>query len=280
MASTHAVLSDSTDQYATITDGAQTGLDLSGDCTLSAWIRPDAIGRFHTICGKWNGGANQRSYIFRVENTNYLRFFYSDNGTDTYYAQSAATVTGWAINTWFHLAMRYNSTAKTVQFFIDGTLFGSPVAVTGGTGTIFNSTSDFRVGNYADGTAATSIEGRLDQVRVYDDQRTNAEVWADSVSDPAAGANLVAGYKLDNDFVDVSGNGNTLTNNGLTFSTAELPPTEANDLSLLSGDDFIAGAVSPGGVGEYDGSAVNPASGVSAPATQGQISFLERPFLR
>lgn len=246
MVSTHAILADSTDQYAGIADGAHTGLDIAGSMSISAWLRPDAIGRINTICGKWL--TSDLSYLFRILASDVLEFRYSTTGAATAGSVASLSLTAnsnYAVGAWTHVGVVFRSGTPECQFYANGIRLGAPAAIAG-VGTVFDGAADFRIANYDNGDASTGLEGRMDAFRIFDDERTDVEMWLDHWADPVAGDNLVAGYRLNNDFVDVVGN-NNLTNSGLAFSTAEIPPIEFADLNILNAggglpDTIIRGA--------------------------------------
>ena len=222
--STHSAHSDATLQYASITDVSQTGLDLAGDMTLMCWIRPNTIGAAATqfVISKYLTSGNNRSYVLSISTTDNIRFLYSDNGTTNHAVNSASAITDYATGKWFHIAAVFDSSVPEVQFYLNGRPFGTAVALTG-PGTVFNGTSEFQIAAYDGSAAANSFDGNVDFVKVYNDQRTAAEILAEHMLAPAATAGLQAGYALNNDFTDVSGNGNTLTNSSMTFPVGVIP---------------------------------------------------------
>ena len=236
MSSTHSIVSTAGIQDAGITDESQTGLDIAGSMTLMAWLRPSALSRRHSLVTKWNGVSSNRSFIFEVNSADKIAFSYSENGTANNITVSAA-ITGFAINEWRHMAMVFISAGPEVQFYLDGVPFGSPAEIAG-PGTIFNGTASFRIGNFDPGVAADNFRGHIDQVKVYDDERTSAEIFSEYQEAPVAGSNLQAGYSLDNVFTDISGNGNTLTNNGTSFVEGEVHGFGGEDLGgSIDGSD-------------------------------------------
>jgi len=205
---------------AGITNAGQTGLGITGSMTPQQWLRPSAIGRIHTLQSKWLVAGNQRSYKLSVNAANQLQYEYSDDGTALRLATSAA-ITGWAISKWFGLGAKLIAATPEVQFYLNGSPFGAPVAIAG-PGTIFDGTADYRIGNFHGGAAADNFRGHIDAVKIYDDERTDDEVRFEYLEAPIAGSNIQGGYVLDDVLTDISGNGNTIVLSGASFVEGEV----------------------------------------------------------
>jgi hypothetical protein len=270
MTTTHSIFSGGAGvEDAGITDASQTGLDILGSMTLMAWVRPSVLARRHSLITKWNGVSSNRSWLFEVTSGNAIGFAYSDDGTGTFGAVSAA-ITGVAINEWRHVAVVFISATPEVQFYLDGVPFGAPVA-TGGPGTILNGTASFRVGNFDPGAAGDNFRGHMDQIKVYDDERTAAEIQSEYQEAPIAGSNLQAGYSLDNVLTDISGNVNTLVNSGTSFVEGEVHGYGAND----NAKDLIGGGAT-GGVFNYFGAGVISEVGSGGGGGGGSLTYRMR----
>jgi len=81
-------------QYASITDASQTGLDITGDITMEAWINLESLtGSDQAIIAKYDTGASQRSYMLSVNTDGTLSVRYSDDGLITDYTVIDSNVT-------------------------------------------------------------------------------------------------------------------------------------------------------------------------------------------
>ena len=91
-------------QYASIADVSQTGLDITGDLTLEAWIKPETLTSSDTVLSKYDPGnvTNQRSYRFQTLDTGFIRFQVSSNGSTPTGASSTGTI---ATGSWYHIAV-------------------------------------------------------------------------------------------------------------------------------------------------------------------------------
>lgn len=230
MPNTHSVdLDRASSQYLSITDAAQTGLDITGDISIECWIKldqlPSTAGSIFNIVMKWNAAANQRSYGFFFNAVDVLSFWGSDNGGfaagHRLQAQStAAAVTADDVGKWVHLATTVDVSegAAGILLYKNGDLIADSDVYNEAT-SLFNGTSIFAIGTRGD--IDQFFDGMIDEVRVWNDIRTADEIKAnwkrELVGDEA---NLVGYWKLNNSLLDETSNNNDLTNNNAaTFST-------------------------------------------------------------
>lgn len=133
-----------------ITDGTQTGLDITGNLSISGWVNFETApgATFQTFAMKYSGGT-QISYVFDVSQ-NGPRLYFSKLGNDGALVQKAYT---FSTGTWYHVAVVF-ITSTSVELFVNGSSIGS------GTHTkdaLYNSTANFQLGalqndgNYLDG---------------------------------------------------------------------------------------------------------------------------------
>jgi hypothetical protein len=218
-------LASASSQYLTIADGDQTGLDITGDITIEVWIKltalPSTGGIAYTIANKWIASAGRRSYMLRINEFDILTFIYSADGSSTgitFLASDAAIVDASDVGEWVHIAVAVDVSAQTAYMYKNGVLVAS--SLTGGTATaIYDGTADFRLGSY--GNTTLLFNGQMDEVRVWTGIRSSASI--SEYKDRgliSATTSLVACWKMENNYTDLSGNGNTLTPvNSPTFST-------------------------------------------------------------
>ena len=206
-------LRDGTNEFVKITDGAQTGLDISGDLTFEGWVQLDALGHSRTLVAKSDAiVTSDLSYIFGFEAADELVLLLSSDGTAGGIATGTSGVGAVTDAGWHHIAVTYDAATGETIFYVDATPFGAPV--TTGPITIFNGAADFAIGNIGDGSLA-DFDGSVDEVRVWSVVRTPEEILASfqSVS-PAPTTGLEGFWRFENNLNDSSVNGNTLTGQG------------------------------------------------------------------
>lgn len=212
----------SSSQYLSITDASQTGLDVTGDITLEAWVQVESAlsgaNEYRTIVGKWDGTGDNRSYILqyrRDSSNNRIRFFGSADGSTTFDTLYPVTLEA---GSWYHLAVTRASTSGETKLYINGVNVKTET-LSAGSG-LYNGGSDFFVG--AQGGSQGYWDGLIDEVRVFNDVRTPTEIannWRCGID--SSTANLQAYYTFNGGNAnDATSNGNDLTeNNSPTYST-------------------------------------------------------------
>lgn len=237
MANTHSLdLEQSSSQYAYISDGSQTGLDLTSDFTIEAIIKTESTSStYNPIVGKLNLSGNQYSYGFSINNaagTRKLHLFISSDGSSI----SSASVNWEPVDgTFYRISCAYDASAGSVDFYVNGIQQGA--TQTGLSTSVYNSSSAVRLGsfqNYASNDYY--FDGLIDDVRVWNDIRTPTEIkdnlFKELVGDEAG---LVAYWKLNNDYTDETSNGNNLTASG--------SPVFSNDIAFSGSDNQLENCV-------------------------------------
>ena len=179
--------------YLSAADSAS--LSITGNMTLMTWVNFDSLpadGNQMAPLAKWTTTGNQRSYRLLVSNsvgTYSITFAISTDGV----ASSNASVT-WSpspsTGTWYNIAVVYNASAGTADFYINGSAMGAQQS--GLATSIFDSTALFVIGANQDG-ANSFINGKQDDIRVYNITRTQGQIAADYQQDLLTYTN-VAGY--------------------------------------------------------------------------------------
>lgn len=207
MANTHSLdLEFSSSQYAYVADNAD--VSVTGDITMEAWINLETKDIFQYIAGKWLGTTTY-SYVFDIENANnYLEFRVSDDGTtdDTHFQVWRSTTKIDTTSLWYHVATNFDISGETSNFIINGSEEAG-TKTTGSTlgASIYDSNSDFSIGsvNGAGTGYSNFLDGKIDEVRLWDDVRNEAEIDDNKCIELAGNeANLVGYWKFNEDATD------------------------------------------------------------------------------
>jgi len=239
----------SSSQFLSITDASQTGLDITGDITIEAWVNPETQ-TVMQIVSKRNDQGSQKSYDFIYTGT-LLVLGISDNGSSREEISKAQVLPN---GTWAHVAVVWTASTSTAEFFVNGSSIGTSA---GAKTAIFNSTSDFMIGAFTDGagTVTSFWDGLIDQVRVWDDKRTSTEILENKDKQlTGAEANLQGCWGFPNDLLDKTSNDNDLTNNGSAVFSTSVPFT-GTQFNLDS--SISAGATTLTILGDQTGSYAN-----------------------
>lgn len=234
-------------QYASVPDSSQTGLDITGDISIEAWIKFEGIyGDIQAIVTKWSGNTdNNRSYsLYYNEPLAKLAFEYSDTGTGgSHMKQHLSSAVNLLAGTWYHVAVSFDASEHTSNFYVNGTNVGSDSS--GTLTSIFNSAAPFAIGaTHNDGNNPIKFfDGLIDDVRVWNTVRaaeeiTNYRYEGLTGSEP----NLVGYWKLDNNLQDNTANTNNLVHSGTAvYSDGILMVTALNSaLDLESSNNEYA----------------------------------------
>lgn len=161
--------------YLSITDASQSGLDLTGDVSVSFWITPEsqpATNSQYSIVSKYNSATANRSYDFAyrdVSSTKYFRFVSTTTGStnfnilDVAYTMSNATT--------YHVVMTFDASAATMELWVNGSSQGT---ATGSFTSIYNGSSDFRISGL--GNSTSFFDGVLDEVGIWSKVLTSSEI--------------------------------------------------------------------------------------------------------
>lgn len=196
---TKSILLGGIDDYVDM--GNPTSLQITGNLTLSAWIKTTDTSTYEWIIGKDNVGGGTRSYnIFRLGSIVRFQIFKSGSASAI---DSTSTINDGA---WHHI-MGVND-GTDLKIYVNGTLEGTNV---NGGGTIDNGTFDFRIGARG-GTASQRgyFTGTIDEVAVWNsDQSANASAIGSTIPTDLSTYNPISWWRC--------GDGDTaptLTDNG------------------------------------------------------------------
>ena len=200
--STYSVLFDASgSQYAYINDANQTGLDLTTEFTLEFWLNLHSAANYPAIISKDDDTQiGTRAYFVNVYPDRTLHILIS-NGVDAYDFYKDSPV---PLDEWHHWAITCNTeknSATTFEFFKDGLNVGHGTAlISGNISSIVNSTAKFVLGARQDlgDQFDTQLNGKLDEVRIWNDIRSDAEIY-DNKNLELTGTeyNLVAYYPFE-----------------------------------------------------------------------------------
>jgi len=236
-------------EYLSIADGSQTGLDLSGDFTFEAWVKPESLPGGY-ILAKYETTGNQRAYYLSANSNGTVEFAVSDDGTTsaTHFAAYDTDASQLTAGVWTHIAVTFDISEQNDLFYINGSLVAStPIGGATVGSPIHNSTADFTIGARNGGN--TPYDGLIDDVRVWSVERTPTEI-SDNYQRELLGteSNLVGYWKLNGDFKGATSNANDLTDNntvgdstdvGFWLGTSNVEIFKADASDTFSTNTFI-----------------------------------------
>ncbi len=188
----------------------------NNDITIEMWVNPETA-------------VFSRLLFAQKTSSNFMSVSYNTTGQIYFYINNTVGINtniSIPLNTWTHVAARWNATTQTAQIFFDGVLQATVPGGNSSTGT------DNKMSLGSRTNSAQFFPGTLDEVRIWDILRSDAEILADfnsCVSESAAG--LVAYYKLDD-------------NTGSTVaSDATVNGYDGTLINMDSATDWVSGQV-------------------------------------
>lgn len=174
-------LENGSDQYLEITDAAQTGLDITNDVSISAWIKleqlPSTAGESFVIVSKYKWTAGARSYQVHLTTADKLvAAYYSPTVKYAQDVSNSAIVTGGDVGNWVHIVATIDSSAQDIKLYKNGSLVASTLDENGAT-SILNSAAPFTVGTFFSGYESTAaFDGGIDELGIWSKVLTSDEV--------------------------------------------------------------------------------------------------------
>lgn len=221
-------------QYASITDAAQTGLDLTTTVTMECWINIESlpgVGEYYGLMGKDDDVGRSYNWFIYNDSGSYEIHAIALNGANyDYYKYVWSTPT---IATWYHLAITINvanASASTFEFFINGASKGNGTSVhADNISSIANTAGKFYIGNEAYSTD-DYFDGKIDEAIVWSDIRTSQEILnsyngGKGTIYNGTEAGMVAYWRFEDNLNDTTSNGNNLTGSGSPTYSTDVPFT-------------------------------------------------------
>ncbi|MDG2193809.1 MAG: fibrinogen-like YCDxxxxGGGW domain-containing protein [Polaribacter sp.] len=224
---------DGTNDYV---GGIGNNLDFGGTSpfTIEVWVKVGDLTAVSTIVSRFNGAVAGDYHLGILA-----------NNTVTFLREVApwqlTTSTTIAEDTWTHIAAVYDGTNQII--YINGV-----VEATQSSGSITTSNLNFNIGvNLSNSSFTDHFEGSMDELRIWDDARTQAEIQANMNTELIGSeSGLVAYYKLNetsgNTVSDSSSNSydGTLTNMDGSTDWVSAPSFDSNYALDFDGiDDYI-----------------------------------------
>lgn len=232
-------------QRLQIADANQTGLDLSTDFTIEAWVRidqlPSTAGNTFSIVTKYESGGNNRSYQFFINTSNEISVqFNSDGGSGSGSVttiKATETISPADIGRWIHLAVAVDISVPTASFYKNGVALTTSVTTANAT-SIYNGAAAFGIGA-REATQSTStwdsfFDGQIKDVRVWGDIRSSSEIannYQGYLSISPGTDNLIENWKMDN--YNSESTNNNLAGAGDSFTSPTATLLEHTNFRML-----------------------------------------------
>ncbi len=240
-----------TSQFISVNDSAS--LDITGNLTISAWIRKTSNSGYDTIAAKSVGG-NDYNYYFSTSGDELEFGFTTTPGSYQFVASSAVNL---ATNTWYHVVATYDDAANSMRLYLDG----AQVASGSTTGSLVTNAGALQLGRST--TAGEFFDGSLDEVKIeavtqsagwiqtqYRNQSTPGTYITVSAEESRAVNSIPAAQSTSEDVSRVfsSGNGNqiSVSDPNAGSNPIEVTLTVTNGTMTLSGTTGLTFVVGDG----------------------------------
>lgn len=199
--------------YVTVSD-SDNDLDISGDLTITAWIKPEVGSANAFFIDKSDpSSTNTRNYTLYIRSTSsYLRFSSHDGSSVSHLDSSTALTDG----EWYHVAISVKSgVSNGAKLYVNG------VKENQDTRTINGTTSDLLFGKRSDNSL--NYIGKMSSVGIWNRALSASEIesikWRGKYSELSGTelTNLRGWWDLQGDVNDKSGNSNDGTNSNATL---------------------------------------------------------------
>ena len=172
-----ADLESDNQEYLSIGDAGQNGLDIRGSLTLVGWMNAERLDDWLVLAAKYDfGSSNNRAYRLDVRYADAVGLIVSPNGglSSSGYVLEAHPASPLSVGRWYHVAGVYDATRRTMSVYLDGDLIGSRSV---SYSTVYNSSAPFMLGANVQGSQVVQhFDGRLDDWRVYSRALSEGEI--------------------------------------------------------------------------------------------------------
>lgn len=225
---TYSLEFDGTNDYVSITQDS--AINISGDITLSAWVKRTSTTSYNAIFTKRQVGVSM-NYTFIINNSNgQIGFGHSGN------AFVYNTTTTLATDVWYHVAVTVSS--GTAQFYVDGVAEDSFTGVS-----ITATTQDLIIGATS---GYNNFQGNIDEAAIFNSALSSSDItniYNSGAPADISSLNPVGWWRMgDND----SESGTTITDQGVTYDPSANGGSggyvsSGND-ATINGATFVSGA--------------------------------------
>ena len=153
--------------------------DFTGDFSISAWVKiPSAPSAFQVIFSNYNYDfVYNYGYLFGINTNRTINFWvYSTAGSP-----SVTSTTALALNTWYHVAVKRDTTNKKSYFYVNGILEAQTptsdnITIAYGTRAIQPTIGAIRQNNQGMLSTNSYLNGSVDELNIWNKQLTSTEV--------------------------------------------------------------------------------------------------------
>lgn len=224
-------------QYWGLQSGSQSGINLpsGSSVTVSVWLYPTVAFTSGNQFGMGPWGTSGVPPVNNGPNSNYLLLIQTTPLIILDFAPGGCGVTATIpTNQWSLITGTYNTATGNGNFYVNTTQQGTTQAC--GTGAVSGDTAQMNIGYEV--TNSAYFTGNVWDARIYKAELSSAQITSyfnNPCTFSSAGLNLEGEWAFNGDGTDLSGNANTLTNNGsATFSATPAVPAVCSSGTIFN----------------------------------------------
>lgn len=167
-----ADLESTNTEYLEISDASQTGLDVTGDFSFTAWVNLESEGTLNTVLSKWADTAlNNESYALYYFTTPDTFQWAVHDGTGSTAVNASSAIT---TSTWYFVYCYHDATANEIGISINNGTVATAAHSTG----VADSTRSFIIGAFDDASGRWPFDGLIESVSCFSAVLSSEEVTA------------------------------------------------------------------------------------------------------
>lgn len=207
--------------------------------TIEAWVYLNTSNNFQSVIRYTPGGAGTSHHIVTDADGHFQHYTFDGN------VRTVTSSTVASIGQWYHVAIVAEN-GGMARLYINGQEEGTPTAI----GTLFTGGTQFIIGDQSvvgGATVTNYLDGRVDDLRIWDDVRSQTEIQSDMLNDLVGNeANLLGDYSFDQGIAggdNTSPAINTLVDNSVNSVDGSLSGFDLNGSAsnwLVSGARVLA----------------------------------------
>jgi len=187
-------------------------LEITGNITISAWIKASSAPTFSTICGKFLDSTHKGYWL--TFNGGKCGMYISTTGSNQTGEALSSTLSN---DVWYYVTGTYDG--SNIKIYINGKLENSIAQ----TGSIYSSTGDLAIGKLGS-LSADYFSGSIDDTAIFSRALSASEVnelyQGMTLGEYLPNANTKLLLHLNGNSTDSSGNNNNGTDTAITYSQA------------------------------------------------------------
>jgi hypothetical protein len=158
--------------YFSITHASQSGLNITGDLSISCWVKPESFTENAVLVAKGGASVNNGYNLILLTSGKIASDIFEANGSDDSYVRTSDVL---STGTWYYITMTYTASTGKILIYINGSLANLEVDTQNAT-SIYANTDPFTIGSGS--TGSNSYDGIIDEVGVWNRILTSTEITA------------------------------------------------------------------------------------------------------